>query len=205
METTNEQSKCSDFSVGFWHPFGPHADEKPEEVLARKAREVSENGWTLWSFKFFRQETLLLWSSLIDDDDASVVYAFCSDSKPQHSTRPKGNKATAEEYKSITDSDWKPIPDKMKVTFHPAGDGIATAFMVKQVVLLPPGQRQLPFLVERFSLKQKKWRSDLSGKHEGVLRLPTRNESLIRTGGKVVLPSTQAVLELVSPFVVAVR
>lgn len=205
MKTADDNFDWNDFSIGFWHPFGPHGDENPEEILSRKAAEVSDNHSTLWSFKFFRQETLHLWASLIRSADASAVYVLCSDSKPQNSTLPSRVMEIAEEYKSIDDAGWKPIPNGIEVTFHPTGDGVATAFVVKQVIPLSLEHRQPPFLVERFSLEQKSWRSDLGGKHEGALRLPTRNESLIKRGGKTAIPSVQAVLELTPPFVVAIR
>jgi hypothetical protein len=35
------------FAIGFWHPFGPHSGETPEEILDRKKDEVSKEGWTL--------------------------------------------------------------------------------------------------------------------------------------------------------------
>ena len=205
MEATNTDFERDQLSIGFWHPFGPHGDESSEDILPRKARETLANAWTLWSFKFYSEPSLRLWSTLIADSGTPLVYAFCSDSKPQHSVQPGGVMALAKEYKAVNDPDWKPVPHKIKVTFHPTGDGTATAFVVKQVILLSTGKRRPPFLVKRYSLGQKQWRSDLGGKHEGQLRLPTRNESLIRIGGKTILAPVQAVLELAPPFVVAIR
>ena len=193
------------FSIGFWHPFGPHGDEKPDDILLRKTQETLTNEWTLWSFKFFRKETLHQWTELIAANSTSPVYALCSDSKVQHTTLPSNPTAYAKSFRSIHSPEWWPIPSGVKVTFHPTGDGVATAFVVKRVITLSVHNRKPPFLVERYSLGQKEWRSDLSGSHEGQLRLPTRSESIIRVGGRTPMPSVQAVLELKFPYIVAVK
>ena len=33
------------FEIGFWHPFGPHGGETPEQIINRKQNEIDENHW----------------------------------------------------------------------------------------------------------------------------------------------------------------
>src|SRR4051794_8585276 len=61
-----------------WHPFGPHGRETRQQILDRKAREISANGWTLWSFRYRRPEVLKNWSRLLAETRSPRV--FCSDS-----------------------------------------------------------------------------------------------------------------------------
>src|SRR4030066_784055 len=68
----------NEFNVGFWHPFGSHASESRDSILARKAREIQNNGWTLWSFQ--HRKTLEVWRNIIQMHNPSRVYTFCSDS-----------------------------------------------------------------------------------------------------------------------------
>lgn len=44
------------FGIGFWHPFGPHGQESPEQIIERKREEITVNTWTLWSFQYRRRE-----------------------------------------------------------------------------------------------------------------------------------------------------
>jgi len=58
------------FTIGFWHPFGPHAGESREHILSRKAKEVEATGWTLWSFQ--QRRTLLDWLHWLPKSNDSV-------------------------------------------------------------------------------------------------------------------------------------
>jgi hypothetical protein len=53
-----EFQNWADFELGFWHPFGSHGRESPEDIISRKRSETDKNGWTLWSFQYRRPEAL---------------------------------------------------------------------------------------------------------------------------------------------------
>ena len=42
--------------IGFWHPFGVHGGETREHIIKRKRSEIENNGWTLWSFQYRKDE-----------------------------------------------------------------------------------------------------------------------------------------------------
>src|SRR5262245_29022138 len=52
----SEFQNWEDFELGFWHPFGSHGRESPEDIINRKRSETDKNGWTLWSFQYRRPE-----------------------------------------------------------------------------------------------------------------------------------------------------
>jgi hypothetical protein len=31
----------AEFDIGFWHPFGPHGGETPEDIIERKRAEIA--------------------------------------------------------------------------------------------------------------------------------------------------------------------
>ena len=67
--------------LAFWHPFGPHGGETPEEILDRKHREICKNEWTLWSFRHMDVKTVESWILAIKKEKPKRVLVLCSASK----------------------------------------------------------------------------------------------------------------------------
>jgi len=65
--------KYSEFEIGFWHPFGDHASEKPGDIITRKQGEINKNGWTLWSFQRRTRETMGAWFKEIKNANSVLV------------------------------------------------------------------------------------------------------------------------------------
>ena len=177
----------------FWHCFGVHAGESPEDIIVRKRREIdSNNGWTLWSFSGKKNRTIELWTSEIQLENPSDVYALCS--KSRNAVDPKGTQAFAREFKSVGQEIWQPIPESIKVP-HPFGNKItASAFRVSKV--LRASEVSIPSKFEWLCVGDNAWRTD---------GIPTRGEYLLRPGSGTSLRPICAILELQWPFVVEIR
>jgi hypothetical protein len=194
------------FSIGFWHPFGPHGGETPEEVLDRKEKEILDHGWTLWSFQQRRPETLELWLSALKDVQGQPVFVFCSDSPGAVDPQDKLSQEQIavnrmKEYRASTSHDWSAIPAAITVP-HP-GKPVATAFKVRATHRIQHKIRQSGLTIEWLE-KSGIWRSDifLTGLH-----YPNRGETLIRrrNDSQARLRPVKAVLELEPPFVVVLK
>src|SRR5579864_494891 len=68
-----------EFTIAFWHPFGPHGRETTQDILKRKQKEIENNGWTLWSFQRRAPATLDCWQRELAGADR--VFVFCSDGR----------------------------------------------------------------------------------------------------------------------------
>jgi hypothetical protein len=186
----------AEFLMGFWHPFGPHGKEAPDQILDRKQREIEANGWTLWSFQYRLPLTLDAWRRELLAPDCPAVFVYCSRSRAAVDPASSGRSVetiSCRSYRLIGQDQWQPLPDRVMVT-HPFRKGRtqASAFVVQQII-----HPVAPFVmrpVEWFS--RGKWRKD---------RVPTRGEYLIRRGGNNPLRSVCAVLELKAPYLAVVR
>ena len=181
----------SDFSIGFWHPFGVHADESPECILERKRDEINRIGWTLWSFQW--RKSLDAWRDLVAE--ARSVFVLCSDSPGAQD--PKTKPTASRFYRAGHCCKSIEIPDGIAVP-HPANRaGLGSAFVVEQVLTLNQAANNPAFGIEWLQMtKTKEWR-----RHDP---LPTRGEYLIRTPGPVRLRPIYAVLRLRAPFLVEI-
>jgi len=138
----------SDFSIGFWHPLGSHASEPRDSILARKAREIQDNGWTLWSFQ--HRKTLDLWRNLIQTHNPSRVYVLCSDSPG--ALDPRGQVGFCRSFR-LHDKEWEMIPPSISVP-HPFGSNMhASAFRVKNVMKSSSLHDTPSFTIERTRLR----------------------------------------------------
>jgi hypothetical protein len=100
------------FTIAFWHPFGPHGREMPDEIIARKRTEIEANGWTLWSF----QHRLILddWRKEIIASKANAVFVFA----PTVGSRRSGQNGMpntpidCRNYRFVNENEmeWRPMP-----------------------------------------------------------------------------------------------
>jgi hypothetical protein len=193
---TNANSR---FEIGFWHPFGPHGGECPEQIIDRKCAEAERNGWTLWSFQYRRRKTLGDWYRAIVAENPVNVVVFCSTSRA--AVDPLQKAANPEtlcrrfSFVSANDEDlhWQAMPPAIRVP-HPfrKGKTIATAFVVQKVIY--PITESLGGSIEWRQVSGL-WRSD---------RVPTRGEYLIRPGGVAFMRRSVAVLQLMHPYLAIV-
>ena len=170
------------FALAFWHPFGPHAGETMDEIVARKRREINANGWTLWSFAYRRM--LSAWSAELAG--VETVLAFCSEGK--NAVDPNDEAVECGSYQIVGESARQPIPSAIRVT-NPGRD-LASAFIVKRIGVGPVA----PINVEWLS-KDGAWRAT---------SVPTRGVYLIRPGGTVAMRRVAIVLELKPPYLAIV-
>jgi hypothetical protein len=170
------------FALSFWHPFGPHAGETMDEIVARKCREINANGWTLWSFAYRRM--LGAWSAELAG--VETVFAFCSEGK--NAVDPNDEATECGSYQLVGESAWRPMPSAIRVT-NPGRD-LASAFVVKRI----SGGPVAPINVEWLS-KDGAWRAT---------SVPTRGVYLIRPGGTVAMRRVAIVLELKPPYLAIV-
>jgi hypothetical protein len=178
------------FTIGFWHPFGPHGGESPEEILTRKQKEIAENGWTLWSFQLRTNETLLAWYNIITAGHHNVK-VFCSEGKG--TVEPKSDTKKCSHYRMVNEVSFSPIPEGIQVP-HPLGSkGQASAFVVENII----------YPLDSIELCPVEWykRADDSWKRE---KMPTRPEYLIRRGGDLNMRRYRAVLILKYPYLAVV-
>ena len=180
------------FNVALWHPFGPHGDEGPQEIIKRKRIEIETNGWTLWSFQYRKEEMLKKWHHELSIANPNEAFVFCSKSKGAIDPASGGSQPIAfSRYRLIgeKDAEWQSTPPTIKVP-HPVRSGNMnppSAFVVQRVI--HPVEFQGPTL---------EWLSK-----EGVWlqkNLPTRGEYLIRPGGISAMREILLILELKPPY-----
>jgi hypothetical protein len=189
------------FTLGFWHPFGPHGHrqdgtpETPDEILIRKANEIKNNGWTLWSFNGHSKLSDLL-TKLQGD---SFVYTLCASSNM--SNPPKGNAGECAHYRPFGASEWQPVPRSVSVRF-PGDKSHAVAFKVKRIIMLAPPKAPA-ISINWYSTRTGLWNSEYG---QGKVGYPPRPECLIkRCDNGAPLRAVRAVLELCAPFLVQLR
>ncbi|MFA5084244.1 MAG: hypothetical protein WC475_02590 [Candidatus Paceibacterota bacterium] len=170
------------FEIGFWHPFGPHAGETPEEIIKRKNEEIKKNGWTLWSFQY--RKTLGLWYQEIKKIKPNGVFVFCSEGVGARD--PMRIPKYCTHYLPANETIIKKIPKEIKIP-HPLGDGTkGSAFIVKDIIY--------PVEYKATSIE---WLKD--GKWQ-TTPLPTRPEYLIRLGLGLPMRKFRAILILKAPY-----
>jgi hypothetical protein len=185
------------FSLGFWHPFGPHGEETPDDIINRKRSEIANNGWTLWSFQSRPYETLAEWRRLIAESKPPEVLVFCSLSPkaadPSAVGKPK-QIIPCSQYSLVDGArKWQPMPDTVRVPHPFLGErNEASAFVVSGII---EARNNAPAAAEWYS-KSGEWRAD---------RVPTRGEYLIRAGGEIPLRPASVVLVLKEPYLAVVR
>lgn len=202
------------FSIGFWHPFGPHGRETPEQILARKANEISQNGWTLWSFASRSADPeleLIRRLEYIKTEEPERVFSFCSNSvikkkgetDKEKNQQPAGEQFLASEYRHPGACDSQPVPDAVEIPHHFGMTKYALAFKVRQIHFISSLSQQPPVMIERQDASQR-WRSE---RLAGGAYYPTRGEYLIRMqpSSLAKLRPVRAVLELAPPYITAIR
>lgn len=176
--------------IGFWHPFGDHGGETREQIIGRKKLEIKNNGWTLWSFQYRKDETIDQWLHQIGNKNR--VFVFCSDSKCARD--PIGDRFDAKQFSRGVSDKWIDIPKTIKIP-HPFGnENYACAFVVKSIY--GPEKIKIPEGIKWFCIQDKKWRED---------NLPTRGEYMIKSGGKCKLRKTYQILELTHPYLAVIK
>ncbi len=180
-------SPISDFEVGFWHPFGAHADEKPEDILLRKQKEIDTNGWTLGHFNIGKPCVVVEFLK-----DAKNVEVFCSNGKGKNT---KSNPEYCVSYKPINEESFGKIPTGIEVP-HPMHrrDRAGSAFIVERITIVNPDTNQ--DLNIEWVTKEGLWRDD---------KLPTRGEFMIRPGHQHLTRKFRAVLKLKYPFLAEIK
>ncbi len=184
------------FEIAFWHPFGPHGREEPEDILERKQYEIERNGCTFWSFQYRRM--LEDWSHELLNANPQNVFVFCSNGQGAIDPAREGTQnrpLDCQSYRLVgtKDAAWHPMPSGIRVPhpFRPRKT-LASAFVVQQVLF--PIESFKPPVVEWYS-KKGSWRS---------ARIPTRGEYLICFGGTLPMRNVRAVLELKPPYLAVV-
>lgn len=179
------------FEIAFWHPFGPHGKETPDDIIERKRREIKANGWTLWSFQY--RQMLDAWHRELSSTRPRVVLVFCSEGRGAVDPAHEGARVRpidCRSYRFVGQAGWRPIPEGVRVP-HPfrPGKKLASAFVVQRVIQ-PVEPFELP-AVEWFSPSKGPW---CQGK------VPTRGEFLIRPGGTNSMRRVRVVLDLKVPY-----
>jgi len=170
------------FTIGFWHPFGPHAGETTQEIILRKRGEIQNNGWTLWSFQF--RNTLELWYQEIKKANPEHVLVFCSEGKGARD--PMGTPRLCNYFLPVGELTPRKIPAAIQIP-HPLGTRTkGSAFIVKNIIS-PVDSEAIP--IEWF--KGGQWQTT---------QLPTRPEYLIQPGHGLPVRRYCAVLELQVPY-----
>ena len=154
----------NDFTIGFWHPFGTHAGESRDQILARKQLEIDRNGWTLWSFQY--RKTLDAWRNMLPD--SKPVYVLCSDSP--NAVDPQTRPQVSRSYRTDSGASMQPIPVAISVP-HPANArGLGSAFIVDEIIVPGTHGKNPDFGICWRQTASNQWRSNA---------LPTRGEYLI--------------------------
>jgi hypothetical protein len=187
----------AEFTLAFWHPFGPHGREMPKEIIERKRKEIDVNGWTLWSFQ--HRPMLIDWKRELVSAQPDAVFAFCSEGRGAIDPAREGTLSTTincQSYRFITDGEtqWRSVPRGVRVP-HPfrPGKKLASAFIVKRII----------YPVEPFQLPPVEWFSPGKGPWCQAA-VPTRPEYLIRQGGTIAMKGVSAILELKPPYLAVV-
>ncbi len=189
--TGDDESKLQDNVMAFWHCFGIHAGELPEDILKRKQREIGlTGGWTLWSFQRRTWQAIESWRSQIRSRMPTSVLVLCS--RSPNAIDPQGAPIRAEGFKHRECEDWKPIPDTINIP-HPFGDKTcASAFCVSRI--LSPSEVDIPSNF-RWLRMTGNWSDE---------PIPTRGEYLLKPGEGVPLRPIHAILKLQEPYVVEI-
>jgi len=186
------------FNVGFWHPFGRHAGEATDHILARKSLEAERNGFTIWSFTGPRPETVTRWREKVHSEGDGRAIAFCSSGKNARDPNPEPFHCT--EYSADGGRSWERIPDGIRVP-HPKSSRRVNivGYFVRKVIVAEPFRPAVNVLYEK---------KDGAGGHfwkEGKF-LPTKGNSLIKRADRgAPLREICAMLELEYPYVVMLR
>jgi len=116
-----------DFEIGFWHPFGPHARERPEDIIVRKRAEIQRNCWTLWSFQYRRMQTLEMWYRTVVESNPTHVLVICSKGNgvDPAETLDEGIISGCRSYRFVSETEWRPLPRSIEVP-HPFKAGKTT-------------------------------------------------------------------------------
>lgn len=187
----------TEFRLAFWHPFGAHGGERPNQIIKRKRAEIEANGWTLWSFQY--RLMLKDWHRELLAAKRDTILVFCSEGRGAVDPASTGaliKPIDCRSYRFVAEenSEFQPMPNGVRVP-HPfrLGKKLASAFVVQRVTY-PIEPFQGP-AVEWFSLKKGPWRQE---------RVPTRGEYLIRPGGTITMRRVNALLELKPPYLAIV-
>jgi hypothetical protein len=171
--------------------------ESPEEIIARKRREIEANGWTLWSFKPRTRSYLNDWYRELSTAGVNSVFVFCSKGKGAVDPDPNGKKVIqCQSYRFIgeKDTEWLPMPNGVSVPHMPVSrEKPASAFVVQRIKYPVETFPSTP--VEWFSREKGPWRQEM---------LTPRTEYLIRPGGHSQMPGFRAILELKPPYLAVV-
>src|SRR5687767_7465626 len=95
-----------EFQIGFWQTLTPQGTESVESIIERKLWDIAENGWTLWSFRHLRAETLRAWHQELLASAPDKVLVLCSQGKP--ATELGSNSTEMTNYRFIDEDDWQP-------------------------------------------------------------------------------------------------
>jgi len=202
--------------LAFWHTFGPFTGpdgkvETPGDIIARKRREIGRNkGWTLWSFGH-RTNAMQSWINQIGKAQPIRVFVLCSES-PNALNPAEGREVPpAKFYREYDQEKWNPVPRTIKVPQLWPKSGLASAFVVSQI-LLPPtteddhvdcgvkGLSMYPMWQPTFTVK---W--FCVGRNGWQRRRPgARGEFLIGPGKGSQPGPIRALLELKKPYVVEI-
>ena len=196
---THADFRIEEFQIGFWHPFGAHSKESPEEILKRKEEEIEKNGWTLWSFQ--HRAMLDVWCKHLKLAEANRVFIYYS---MPNGKEPGGKRECCRSYRYCGEINWRPMPDKIKVPHSFQDDSKrqeASAFKVKQIFHPVPGASfKLPPV--QWFRKDGIWCETYDqGRKRGI---PTHGEFLIRPGGTTSRRPVGPILELMSPYLAVV-
>ena len=195
----NGPMNWEDFTLAFWHPFGWHGRESPQDILRRKRREIDENGWTLWSFRY--RAMMDDWYRELSSANPQPIFVFCS---RWEGARDPGGAETSNTTVDCTHyqfvghhTPWQPVPSLIRVPHpFPLGRRLASAFVVAGVHYpIQPFPRPG---VEWFSRTKGPWRREIVIRST-VHSYPTRGEYLLRRGGTNSLREVSAILELSRP------
>lgn len=183
------ESLISDFTVGFWHPFGPHGGETAMEILERKQQEIDAVGWTLWSFQFRR--TQQAWYQEIMRTKPRKVLVFCSEGKGAKD--PVGEIQPCRRYRTVDNEADAAIPNAIQIP-HPMGKSDRACAFVMEEIVIPRANIEL-FPAEWYR----------TGGTWEETRIPTRGEFLIRRGGQINVRRYRAILVLRYPYLATIR
>jgi hypothetical protein len=176
----SSEFEAKDFEIGFWHPFGPHGGETPEDIIERKRAEIARNrGWTLWSFQSRTLRTFSDWYQAIVAMHPSRLFVFCARSVSAVDPDRDGSRSLSvncARFQFVGDGrktpNWQPMPGAIRVRHpFPPGKRLASAFVVQQII----------YPVQDLDRPSAEWLDAA-----GVWRqdpVPTRGEYLIRRGG----------------------
>lgn len=111
------------FELGFWHPFGSHGRESPEDIINRKRSETEKMDGRCGHFNIAGQNRSMSGRELSFAKPRGPVVVFCSrGNSAVDPDRPGALTRTADcrEYRFIGDNDahWQPVPPLIRVPPH---------------------------------------------------------------------------------------